>query len=292
MPTILITGANSFVGKNFIGSSRFKDVEEISLFDNKPAEINFSSVDVIIHLAAIVHQSKKITESEYFAVNKDLCLSVAGYAKKAGVKHFVFMSTVKVYGESGLNSKILNEDSPCLPDDSYGKSKREAEIALKQLEDTNFTVSIIRTPLVYGNGVKANMLNIIKLVDRLPVLPFGTVNNKRSFTYVGNLVAFIDRIIEKRASGLFIAKDKDSLSTSELVQLISKYLGKKVILIRIPGIFLSIGALFLPKIFNRLYGSLEFDNSKTLELLDFQPPYTTNEGIKEMVGAYLVKSEK
>ncbi|MBK7627785.1 MAG: NAD-dependent epimerase/dehydratase family protein [Bacteroidales bacterium] len=264
-------------------------MEEVSLLERKPEDINFNQFTSIIHLAAIVHQTKKISENVYFEINRDLCLKVAENAKKAGVKQFVFLSTVKVYGDNQGSPKPINEDSPCIPDDSYGKSKLEAELGLRKLEDENFTVSVIRTPLVYGAGVKANMLSIMKLCERLPILPFGKVDNKRSFTFVENLVAYIDCIIEKRVSGLFIAKDKDSISTSELVKLISKYLRKKVILIKVPEIFLKIGNLFFPQILSRLYGSLEFDNSKTLELLDFNPPYSTEEGIERMVDSYIAQ---
>ncbi len=237
MTKILITGADSFVGKNYIENSVNKDVEEISLFDNKPEDIDFSKYDVIIHLVAIVHQSKTIHEDQYYKINRDLCVNVAEHAKKAGVKQFIFLSSVKVYGAFIPNSGPWNEDSKCVPEDSYGKSKYEAEIALKQLEESNFIVSIVRTPLVYGAGVKANMLNILRLLNKFPILPLAKVNNKRSFTSAGNLVAFIDRIIEKKASGIFIAMDEKPLSTTDLVNYISKYLNKKIFLFRMPSLF-------------------------------------------------------
>ena len=207
-------------------------------------------------------------------------------AKKAGVKQFIFLSSVKVYGAFNPSSGPWNEDSICNPDDSYGKSKYEAEIALRKLEDANFTVSIVRTPLVYGVGVKANMLSILRLVDRFPILPLAKVSNKRSFTSAENLVAFLDRIIEKRASGVFIAMDENPLSTTELVNSISKYLNKKVFLFQMPDLFVEVGKKLVPKVFDRLYGSFEMDNSKTLKTLDFKPPYSTEEGIKKMVEAY------
>ena len=286
MKKVLITGANSFVGTNFQFFSQYENVEEISLFENKPEDINFSKYDVVLHLAAIVHQSKKIPESEYFNVNRDLCLRVAEHAKKAGIKQFVFLSTVKVYGEFIPKIGLCNENSKCIPDDAYGKSKYEAELGLKKMEDVNFTVSIIRTPLVYGDGVKANMLRILKLVEAFPILPFGKVNNKRSITYVGNLIGFIDQIIEKRASGIFIAMDGKAISTTELVNYLSKYLGKKIVLFKLPQIFIRIGTFFIPGIFDRLYSSLEFDNKKTKKELNFNPPFSTEEGIKEMVISY------
>jgi nucleoside-diphosphate-sugar epimerase len=292
MPRILITGANSFVGRNYIDKSKNRIVEEISLFDNKPDDINFNSYDVVIHLVAIVHQSKKIPEKEYFDVNKDLCLSVAKNAKKAGVKQLIFLSTVKVYGEFIPNSGPWHEDSLCLPEDSYGKSKYEAELALRQLEDSSFTVSIIRTPLVYGTGVKANMLSILRLVDKFPILPLANVNNKRSFTSAENLVAFIDRIIEKKASGIFIAMDESPLSTTDLVNYISRFLDKRILLFKMPDIFIRIGTFLIPNIFDRLYGSFEMDNSATLIALDFKPPFTTEQGIRKMVLAYKDSKEK
>ena len=204
MAKILIIGANSFVGKNYIKYSKNTDVKEVSLIENLPEEIDFKGYDVILHLVAIVHQSKKIDEKEYFRVNKDLCIRTAQKAKADGVKQFVFLSTVKVYGKYDAKEGPWNEKSKCNPDDAYGKSKYAAEIELKKLEDQNFTVSIVRTPLVYGENVRANMRSFIKLVEKVPILPLGNVENKRSFTSVENLVAFIDRIIEKRASGVFI----------------------------------------------------------------------------------------
>ena len=133
MKRILITGANSFVGKNFKCLSQNKEVDEISLFENKPENIDFNGYEVVIHLVAIVHQSAKIQEEEYMWINRDLCLSVADCAKKSGVKHFIFLSTVKVYGRYIPGSGPWNEFSECLPEDSYGKSKYEAAVSYTHL---------------------------------------------------------------------------------------------------------------------------------------------------------------
>jgi UDP-glucose 4-epimerase len=286
MGKILITGSNSFVGKNFIKHSKNRNVEEISLFENKPADIDFSRFDVVIHLAAYVHQSGSVNEDEYFRINRDLCLEVAKYAKEMGIKQFLFLSTVKVYGDIERGNITLNEDSPCSPQDAYGKSKLAAEMALKELEDEHFRVSIIRTPIVYGAGVKANMLSMIKLVDHSFILPFRDVKNKRSFTYVENLVGFIDRIIEKRASGIFIVMDKYPLSTTELVILISKSLHKKLILIKLSGFVLSLIKYILPNLYIRLFTSFAMDNQKTLKILEYSPPFASEEGIKRTVEWY------
>jgi len=287
MAKVLITGFNSFVGRNFMHLSSNRDVKEISLFDIKPEEIKFNGYDVVIHVVAIVHQSTKIPESEYSWINRDLCLSVANSAKKAGVKQFIFLSTIKVYGRFVPETGAWNEFSKCMPEDSYGKSKYEAELELRKMVSKDFIVSIIRTPLVYGAGVKANMLSILKLVDRFPILPLAKINNKRSFTSAENLVAFIDRIIERRVSGVFIAKDENPLSTTELVNHISKYMNKRVILFRMPKFIIRIGTALAPKIFDRLFGSFDLDNKATLQALGFRPPFTTDQGIEKMVLAYM-----
>jgi nucleoside-diphosphate-sugar epimerase len=270
----------------------YSEMEEISLITTEPEKINFNGYDVVLHLAAIVHQSHTIPEAEYFRVNRDLCLRVAEEARKAGVKQFVFMSTLKVYGDISPESELRNENSECSPGDSYGKSKYAAEEGLRKLENEEFLVSVIRTPLVYGEGVKANMYSLIKLVDRFPVLPFADVQNKRNFTYVGNLVSYIDRVIERRASGIFIAMDDKAKSTTDLVDLIIKYLKKKVIMFRVPKTVLNISRLFIPELLHRLYGSLEVDNAKTRKELDFTPPYSTEEGIEKMVSYYLRNKKK
>ncbi|MFC2098661.1 NAD-dependent epimerase/dehydratase family protein [Bacteroidota bacterium] len=286
MTKILITGANSFVGTNFKIYSRYRDVEEISLLNNEPEDIDFSKYNVVIHLAAIVHQSKKITKSEYFQINKDLCLRVADNAKKAGISQFIFLSTVKVYGKFIPESGLLNEDSKCVPGDFYAQSKYEAEIGLIKRGDMNFTVSIIRTPLVYGERVKANMLRMVKLVDTNPLLPFGRMENKRDFTYIENLVSFIDQIISKNASGIFIVKDEKAISTTDLVNYLSKHLGRKVTLFKLPKLFRKFCTFFAPDVMDRLYGSLEFDNEKTKMKINYKPPFSTEEGVRKMVLYY------
>lgn len=292
MTKILITGANSFVGTNFKKYSRYEQVDEVSLIDNQPENIDFSSYDVVLHLVAIVHQTKAIPEKEYYRVNTELCLRTANAAKKAGVKQFIFMSTVKVYGPFNPEEGVWNEFSKCKPDDSYGKSKYAAELALKELEDEHFTVSIVRTPLVYGEDVRANMLSLIKLVENYSILPLGKINNRRSFTSVENLIAFIDRIIDKTASGIYIAKDEEDLSTTELVQYISKYLNQKVRLLSIPKFIIWMSMKVYPRIFDRLYGSFYLENKETLNELDFRPPLTIEEGLQKMIESYTYKKNK
>jgi nucleoside-diphosphate-sugar epimerase len=286
MTKILITGTNSFVGRNFIHYSKFKDIDEISLFDHKPEDIDFGKYNVVIHLVAIVHQTISIPDEEYFLINKDLCLKVAENAKSAHVKQFIFLSTVKVYGKFIPGSEPWNEYSECRPEDAYGKSKYEAEKGLRKLEGQDFIVSVIRTPLVYGEGVRANMLSIMKFINSSFILPFKDIKNRRNFTSAENLVGFIDRIIERRVSGTFIAMDDKAISTSALVKMISGFLGKKLILFKLPDFIIYTGMHLFPKIFERLYGSFEMDNNNTLKILDYKPPVSINDGIKKMVQSF------
>lgn len=292
MTRVLITGANSFVGSNYRKYSKYVVIDEVSLLDTNPEDIHFGNYDVVLHLAAIVHQSRKIEEEEYFRVNRDLCLKVAEHAKKAGIKQFVFLSTLKVYGGFVKGSELRNEDSECYPEDAYGKSKYAAEKELKKLEDDSFIISIIRTPLVYGEGVKANMISLVKLVDRFPVLPFGKINNRRNFMFAENLVGYIDRIILKGASGIFITMDERALSTTELVTYISKSMGRKILLFKLPGILKRFGYFFAAEKIDRLFGSLEFENNKTRQELDYNPLFSTEEGIKKMVEFYLLNKKQ
>lgn len=287
MTKILITGANSFLGQNIISNSRNKEIDEVCLIKNKVEDINFSVYDVVVHVAAIVHQTTKISEDEYFKINTDLCIEVAKEAKNQGVKQFIFISTVKVYGEFRPERGIWNEDAICEPDDSYGKSKYAAEVKLNELIDNNFAVSIIRPPLIYGVGVKANMLSIIKLIDKFPILPLGGIKNKRSFTSIENLVQLIDVVIEKHISGVFLGMDDKPLSTTELSKIIAKHLNKKRYFFALPKFIVAIGNKLIPSIFDRLYGSFEIDNTLTRTSLEYTPHLSSDEGIKKMVMAYL-----
>jgi nucleoside-diphosphate-sugar epimerase len=292
MPRILITGTNSFIGTNFCKTTRFEDHTEISLRKNEISEIDFSKFDVILHLAAIVHQSKITDSKKYYKVNKDLPVILALKAKNAGVRQFIFLSTIKVYGKHQKNSEPWNENSPCYPDDAYGKSKYEAEIELKKLECSSFTVSIVRTPIVYGPGVGANILKLIKLIEAFPLLPFKNVKNNRHYTFVDNMVGFLDRIIELKASGTFIVMDDEPLSTTELVIRMSKLLHKNTRLFRFPAFITQIGIYVFPSVFDRLYGSFYLDNSKTKRILNYSPPFTAEEGLLDLISSYLSDKDR
>lgn len=287
---LLITGSSGFVGTNFIKGASAFNIKEVDLLTQKVADIDFMGVESVLHLAALVHQMNGAPEELYFKVNRDLAYEVAKKAKDDGVKQFVFMSTAKVFGESTTGKLAWDENSDCNPIDPYGKSKYEAEKLLFHLHDENFRVAVVRSPLVYGAGVKANMYNLVKLVNQVPILPLGGVSNNRSIVYVGNLIALLKHIIQTQASGIFIAGDKEPLSTTQLVQLVAQASKKKIRLIRIPKFILNIAKKINPSIVDRLFGSLAIDNQSTNTQLGFIPPYSTEDGICEMVEWY--KKEK
>ena len=278
---ILLTGSTGFVGSYF--KSNYSNTHKIKIFsflNHNLVDLDLGQTDTIVHLSALVHQMHGANDEEYEKVNVTQTLALAIKAKENGVKHFIFMSTVKVYGEE--TDTIYREDTECNPQDAYGKSKLKAELELQKLEDGTFIVSIIRTPIVYGEGVKANILNLIKLVKKVPLLPFANIENRRSMVYIGNLSAIIDQIIKTKKSGIFLASDDKTVSTTELVKLIAMALNKNVFLLVIP-LFPLLLKKFKPSFYKRLYKNLEVDNTMTKKELNFSNIYNVEEGIKRMI---------
>ena len=283
--TLMITGASGFIGSNFI--ERYKDKYNIipmDLLKVKPEGIDFNGVDIVLHLAALVHQMQGTPREKYFEVNTELTKRVAKEAKKQGVKHFVFYSTVKVYGYDGdlyNHNMILNEESECNPvNDPYGESKWEAEKILRNLEDDNFKVGIIRPPMVYGKGVKGNMESLIKLVKLLPILPFNYDKNRRSLVNIENLMYLTTLVIDKEAQGVFLPLDEKNISLKEIVVGIEKaYSLKRINVSMIQPVFWMLTKV-KPNIMVRLFGTLQFDNKLTREKLGYIPKLKYVEGIK------------
>lgn len=282
--TLMITGASGFIGSNFI--ERYKDkynIIPVDLLKIKPEEIDFRGVDTVLHLAALVHQMKGAPREKYFEVNTELTRRVAEEAKKQGVRHFVFYSTVKVYGYDGdlyNHNMVLNEESECKPiNDPYGESKWEAEKILRRLENDNFKIGIIRPPMVYGKGVKGNMESLIKLVKMLPILPFNYDKNRRSLVNIENLMYLTALVIDKEASGVFLPLDEKNISLKEIVEGIEKaYNLKRINIPMIQPIFWLLTKM-KPNIMVRLFGTLQFDNQQTREKLGYIPKIQYIEGI-------------
>jgi UDP-glucose 4-epimerase len=285
---VLLTGASGFIGSAFY--SRYRNILDIEAasFHKEIDQINIDHIDVVVHLAALVHQMNGADEKDYHEVNVAKTLALAEKAKTSGVGQFIFMSSVKVYGEE--NDEPYNEKSPCFPKEPYGESKLEAEKALLSLADDTFKIAIIRTPVVYGEGVKANILKLVELTDRYGALPFGGIDNRRSMVYIGNLTHLIFEIIKQDKAGLFLAGDDAPFSTSELIAAIAKALRKRCMLF--PCLTLKTVLKYLkPQLFQRLYGNLYLDNAQTKASLNLTNPYSAQEGIERMVAWYKAQKQ-
>ena len=244
--------------------------------------------NVVIHAAARAHIMKEeVTDplAEYRRVNVDGTLNLARYAVEAGVKRFVFISSIKVNGEQTAPGRPFTCDDTPTPEDPYGISKLEAEQGLQQIAlETGMEVVIIRPPLVYGPGVKGNFASMIKLVEKGLPLPFGAIDNRRSLVGLDNLVDLIITCIDhpNAANQVFLVSDGEDLSTSGLLRRVAKAMGKPSRLIPVPAVLLQLGATVLGKkaVGQRLLGSLQVDISSTRERLDWTPPVSVDEGLR------------
>lgn len=314
---ILVTGATGFVGQalteqlggNVVASVRKRpsatlpgiphQIEIGNILPTTDWSEALHKVDVVVHLAARVHIMNEALDDplyEFRKLNTRAALNLAKQAATAGIKRFIFISSVKVNGEVTKLEKPFKPSDKFRPNDPYGLSKYEAEQQLLLLaKKTGMEVVIIRPPLVYGPGVRANFSALMKWTNtRLP-LPFGAINNKRSLVALDNLVNFIIHCIDhpKAANEIFLISDGEDVSTTELLQKVAKAFGKTSLLIPIPVSLMSLAARFIGKgdVANRLFGSLQVDSSKARDLLGWKPVITMDEQLKKTADAYL-KNEK
>ena len=308
--TILLSGHTGFVGQVLVEALNTKklvlvgrrkfDIQSYAFFQITFDAIEqftecLSGVSVVIHLAARAHiMNDEVSDplAEYRKVNVDGTLNLARQAAATGVKRFIYLSSIKVNGESTTGrSAFFDTDMPA-PEDPYGLSKKEAEDGLRQLStETGMEVVIIRPPLVYGPGVKANFLNLLKLSTTGLPLPFGLVNNRRSTIYVGNLVDFIIRCIDhpNAANETFLVSDGEDLSLRLLITHIRSALGRSALLLPVPLFMFKLVAALTGKraVVDRLIGDLQVDSSKARDLLNWTPPYSVKQGIAATVADFI-----
>lgn len=312
MKKICITGANGFIGRTLCKSLKALDNHirgfvRVMDLDNNSSEIEHISVgdissktkwkdylngfDYIIHCAGLTNNMNNIKDiNVYNLVNTDGTKRLAEQAVEAGIKRLVFLSSVKVNGESTYqitNQKFSHKDKSN-PKDSYARSKLEAEKALWEISSrTGLEVVVVRLPLVYGNGVKGNLMKLIKLIRSGIPLPLSLVKNQRSMIGLDNLVDLLIRCIDhSEASGkTLLASDGEDLSTPELIKFIASSMGRKSNLFPLPIFMLKfLGSVFgKSEEIRRLVGSLRIDNSYTKQILNWDPPLSVEEGIRRMV---------
>jgi len=306
---VLITGATGFVGSSLITrllqekvrlTTAVLDGEDIG---HLPTDIKrvivqplselsdystaLQHVDIVIHLAARVHimqDSAMDPLQEFRRVNLQGTERLARQAAQAGVKRFVFISTVKVHGEE--TTTPYREDSPVTPLDPYGISKAEAETMLRHIaEEAGLEVVIVRPPLAYGPGVKANFRQLMSVISRGVPLPFASIRNRRSLIFVENLVDALTccAIHPKAAGQTFLVSDGVDISTPELIRSVAAALERPVRLLPFPPSLLRLAGRLIGKSaeVDRLLGSLTVDTSKIRRELDWKPPYTMEQGLKE-----------
>lgn len=308
MKKILITGASGFVGQAFLSRVQAEKhymptvVVRKKIETNQPIEQiiieNLANADwsgilpnteIVVHIAGRAHilQKTSIESLQAFrAVNVEATLALARQALAAGVKRFIFISSIAVNGQQ--TDKPFTELDQANPKSDYARSKYEAEQALQKLTaNTSMELVIIRPPLVYGPKVKANFLSLMKWVKRGVPLPLGSVTNQRSFISITNLVDFMYQVLEhpNAANQIFLVADKEQPSTPELLKKVAYYMDKKIYLVPIPVSLLKLAARVLGRqhMASQLCDSLRIDISKANKLLGWEPPIRMDEAIKQTV---------
>ena len=313
MGKVLVTGAAGFIGRRVCEVLHAQKISVQPIIRTQSA-VNFPQapilignitaatdwhaalvgVDTIIHLAARVHvmQDTAIDPlAEFRTTNVDATLNLAKQAIQAGVRRFIFVSTVKVNGEETPQRPYTVFDQPA-PLDPYGKSKLEAELALQALaNESGLELVIIRSPLVYGPHVRANFFKLMQITQMGLPLPFGGVNNRRSLVALDNLVDLLITCIyhPQAVNQIFLISDDDDVSLSKLLQLIAQAMNKKIWLLPAPIKLLQLIGILTGKsaVINRLFGSLQVDINHTKQTLNWQPLISVDQGIQQTVQHFL-----
>ncbi len=312
---ILVTGASGFVGRALCESlvksaplcisvrdkSKTElfanvDIFEASMLPDQGWSSALSGVSVVVHCAARVHLINDVAADpllEFRRVNVEGTLNLARQAAKAGVRHFVFISSIKVNGEFTVLGHPFTADQIPAPIEPYGISKYEAEMGLKILaREMGMELVVIRSPLVYGPRVKANFLSMMNWLSWPIPLPLGGItNNLRSFVFIDNLVSLIVTCINHPAAAnqTFLVSDDIDLSTRQLLERMALALGRPVKLITVPTSLFTLVAKLIgrPSFSQRLFCSLQVDIKKTKDLLGWSPPVSVNEGLHQTAKFFL-----
>jgi UDP-glucose 4-epimerase len=301
MPNILLTGGSGFLGTALLQNDFFKQAlvvgrtrpkhcqrfSQVNLDANCVLTNTLRDIDIVVHVAAKAHvmNEKSVSPIEdYRDINTSATLNLAEQAAKAGVKRFIFISTIKVLGNQTVGGRRFISEDRLNPQDPYSISKAEAEMGLKKImQQSDMEVVIIRPPLVYGQGVKGNFASLLKLASLSVPLPFGSIENRRSLVSVENLVDLICTCLDhpNAKNQTFLVSDDYDISTSELYRLIAKAGGYNSRIFWFPRSLLWLCLVLIGKkaVYERLFGSLEVDIEFTKLHLNWKPPHNVRASI-------------
>lgn len=264
---VLITGKGSYIGTSvksyLLESPRKYEVEELETKGLVPSAALFEGYDVVFHAAGIAH-IKETEENKhlYYEVNRDLTLKIAESAKTAGVKQFIILSSMSVYG---LVTGHITKSTEPKPVNAYGDSKLQADIELEKLADDSFKVAVLRPPMVYGKGCKGNYQQLRSFALKSPVFP--KYKNERSMLYIGNLCEFVKRLIDNRSSGVFFPQNKEYVCTSDMVFSIASYHKKSILLL---SVFYPFIKILRVNVINKVFGNLTYEKVDTIDMYSFE----------------------
>jgi nucleoside-diphosphate-sugar epimerase len=317
---VLVTGANGFVGQNLCPVLLDAGHEVIAAIRHDTAPelpaavkcINVGSltlgtywrdalkgVDAIVHLVARTHvmdETEANPEMAYRQLNVEAMRRLATEASLLGVKRFVFLSSIKVNGEQTDGAAFTGGDAPA-PEDAYGRTKRDAEIELiRGTEGTRTETCILRAPLVYGPGVKGNFLKLLSAIAAGNTLPLGMIDNRRSLVYVGNLSSAIATALTHpdAAGQTYLVSDGEDLSTTGLVRRIAQALGTAPRLLPIPATLLRLAGRLTGRgpAISRLTESLQVESTPLCQDLNWQPPFSVDQGLEQTATWYKSRSQE
>lgn len=283
MKNILITGKNSYIGTSFENwlmrePDKYK-VDTVDMKDGSWKEKDFSSYDVVFHVAGIAHIKETSDNQDlYYRVNRDLAYETAQKAKQDGVEQFIFLSSMSVYG---IENGVIDKNTPLKPNSAYGKSKVEAEDLINKLQEDSFTVATLRPPMVYGKDCRGNYPRLAGLALKTPIFP--QVDNKRSMIYIDNLSEFVKQLVDNRSGGLFFPQNAEYVNTSEMVRLIAEAHGKKIVMTKL---FNPLLRLLNVSTVNKVFGDLVYDMSMSnyaseYRICGFRESIIKTEGVRE-----------
>ena len=278
MRSILITGANSYIGTSFekylAQWPQDYRVDTIDMIDGSWRQRSFAGYDAVFHVAGIAHQKETSENAHlYYEINRDLALETAQKAKAEGVRQFVFLSSMSIYG---MDTGVITRNTTPRPRTNYGKSKWQAEQRLLEMHDDALGIAVLRPPMVYGKGCRGNFQTLLHFAQKYSFFPL--VDNRRSMIYIENLCEYVKQILAHQEFGVFFPQNREYMQTSQMVQWMGEAMGRKIYLSKLLGLGIK---CFSPCSHNiqKAFGNLVYQNCE---------PFVFSYGIKDLKDSVLV----